>query len=331
MSLISKMVQRVLLIVVILTLLAACGPTGVQQSELREIRLPMGFIPNIQYAPFYVAAERGYFEEEGISVDFDYSTETDGVALVGSGELELSLASGEQVLLAREQGAPVVYVFAWWQDFPVAVAALDDKGLESPEDLASMEVGIPGRFGASYIGLIALLRAGGLTVDDVQLDSIGFNQVEALATGQDDAVVVYANNEPIQLRAQGYEIDVLRVSDHVELASNGLITNERTIQENPELVQGMIQAVLKGVQDTIEDPEAAYQISTGYVEGLDEADKATQMQVLETSIQFWEAERLGFSEPEAWQNMQQVLLAMDLLSDPVEVEQAFTNQFIPGP
>lgn len=322
---------KALLFLIVLLTLAACGPTEPQQGELREIRLPMGFIPNVQYAPFYVADERGYFEDEGISIQFDYSSETDGVALVGSGELEFSLASGEQVLLAREQGAPVVYVFAWWQDFPVAVTAMEQQGLQSPEDLAGMEVGIPGRFGASYIGFISLLRAGGLSEDDVQLDSIGFNQVEALAAGQDDAVVVYANNEPIQLRAQGYEIDVLRVSEYVDLASNGVITNEQTIEENPELVEGMIRAVFQGVQDTIEDPEAAFRISMEYVEGLEEADRATQMQVLETSIEFWKAERLGFSEPEAWQNMQEVLLAMGLLADPIELEHAYTNQFLPSP
>ena len=322
---------KALLFLIVLLTLAACGPTEPQQGELREIRLPMGFIPNVQYAPFYVADERGYFEDEGISIQFDYSSETDGVALVGSGELDFSLASGEQVLLAREQGAPVVYVFAWWQDFPVAVTAMEQQGLQSPEDLAGMEVGIPGRFGASYIGFISLLRAGGLSEDDVQLDSIGFNQVEALAAGQDDAVVVYANNEPIQLRAQGYEIDVLRVSEYVDLASNGVITNEQTIEENPELVEGMIRAVFQGVRDTIEDPEAAFRISMEYVEGLEEADRATQMQVLETSIEFWKAERLGFSEPEAWQNMQEVLLAMGLLADPIELEHAYTNQFLPSP
>ncbi|NIO40024.1 MAG: ABC transporter substrate-binding protein, partial [Burkholderiales bacterium] len=65
------------------------------------------------------------------------------------------------------------------------------------------------------------LNAVGVAEADVTLDSIGFNQVAALAADQEDAVVGYINNEPVQLRAEGYSVDVLRVVDYVQLAANG--------------------------------------------------------------------------------------------------------------
>jgi NitT/TauT family transport system substrate-binding protein len=316
-------------------LLSACAgasteapqPTASQQS-LVQIRLPMGYIPNVQYAPLYVAAEKGYFQDAGLDVQFDYSMETDGVNLVGANNLQFSLASGEQVLLARDQGVPVVYVLAWWQDYPVAVAAKTTQNIRTPADLTGKKIGLPGLFGASYIGLRALLDAAGVKESDVTLDSIGFNQVEALLADQEQAVVIYANNEPVQLKGQGVDLDVIRVADYVNLASNGLITNETTIQNNPELVRRMTQAFLRGIAETMANPKEAFEICKKYVEGLDKADQAVQMEILKSSMAYWQADQPGFSKPEAWENMHKTLQGMGLLSQPLELEKAYTNDFI---
>jgi NitT/TauT family transport system substrate-binding protein len=316
--------------------LAACAssprePTEAPPAapqEIDHIRLPMGFIPNVQYAPFYVAVDKGYYRENGIEIEFDYSFETDGVTLVGADDLQFALVSGEQVLLARAQDLPVVYVLGWWQDYPVGVAAKTEQGIQSPADLKGKQIGLPGLFGANYIGLRALLNEAGLEEDDVTLDSIGFNQVEALATDQEQAVVIYANNEPIQLAALGYDIDLIQVSDFVQLASNGLITNEATIANQPDLVRRIIQATLRGLADTLADPDQAFEISKKYVENLDQADQEIQREVLEASIAFWKADQLGYTAPEAWENMQEILLDMGLLTQPLDLKQAYTNEFI---
>lgn len=310
----------------------ATQPAGEPQptaQPLTHIRLPMGYIPSVQYAPFYVAVDKGYYQREGIELEFDYSFETDGVALVGANQLQFAVVSGEQVPLARAQGLPVVYVMAWWQDYPVAIAAKTDANIKSPADLKGKKIGLPGLFGASYVGLRALMSSAGLTESDVTLDSIGFNQVESLVADREQAVVVYVNNEPIQLRARGYNIDVLNVADYVRLASNGLITNEATIAENPELVRAMIRALLRGVADTIAKPDEAYEISKKYVEGLGQTDEEIQREILATSIRLWKTDQPGFSKPDAWENMQKVLLEMGLLTQPLEIEKAYTNEFLP--
>jgi NitT/TauT family transport system substrate-binding protein len=325
--------RKLLIYLVLVLLLGAC--TGVPPSrntvepqDLTRIRLPMGYIPNVQFAPFYVANEKGYYRDAGIEIEFDYSFETDGVTLVGSNELQFAVVSGEQVLLARAQGLPIVYVMGWWQDYPVGVVAMVEEGIRSPEDLAGKKIGLPGPFGASYIGLRALLDEAGLEESDVTLDSIGFNQIEALVAGQDQAAVIYVNNEPIQLSAQGYEVDVIRVADYVKLASNGLITNEQTIAENPELVRRLVQATLHGVAVSLSDPEEAFEICKKYVENLTQADESVQKQILAASMDFWRAQELGTSDLQSWENMQDVLLSMGLLAGPLDLNAAFTNDFV---
>jgi NitT/TauT family transport system substrate-binding protein len=291
----------------------------------------MGYIPSVQFAPFYVAVERGYYAQEGLKIDFDYRSETDGVALVGANELPFALVSAEQVPLARAQGLPVVYVMAWWHDFPVAIASSSQSGIQKPADLKGKKIGIPGLYGASYVGLRALLNAVGINESDVTLDSIGYNQVEALVAGREDAVVVYANNEPIQLKAQGYSANIIPVKDYVDLVSNGLISNEETIAKNPDLVQRFVRATLHGLQDTINRPSEAFEISRKYVEGLAQADQTAQWEVLTTSIDYWRTKQLGVSDPTAWKNMQTVLVDMGLLKAPLDLEKAFTNQFVLKP
>ncbi len=313
-------------------LFAGCQPATPAPTETPQtvkVRFPVGYIPNVQFAPLYVAMEKGYYQQEGIELDIDYSFETDAVALVGANELQFATVSGEQVLLGRGQGLPIVYVLTWYQKYPVGVAALKEKNIHQPSDLRGKRIGLPGLFGASYIGLIALLQAGGLKESDVTLDSIGFTQVETLIAGREDAVVVYVANEPNQLNAKGYPVDVLLTADYLPLVSNGIITNEKTIRENPDLVRRMVRATWRGIADAAANPDAAFEISKKYVENLAQADQAVQKQVLSSSIELWGVEKKGKSDPQSWKNMHDILLEMNLLKQPLDVSQAYTNEFLP--
>lgn len=324
------MLKKLVLLMLGLTLgLSACGSSQVKNEALTHIRLPMGYIANIQYAPFYAAIEKGYFKDAGIEIEFDYSFETDGVKLVGVGELPFAVVSGEQVLLARAQDVPVTYVAAWYQQYPISVVAKSDVNISKVEDLKGKTIGLPGLFGANYVGLRALLFSAGLTESDVTLEEIGFNQVELMAAGKQDIIVGYAANEPIQLKAQGIDVTELRVADSVQLASNGLLASEKVIAENPELVKSFVGVFLKGLQYTIGNPDDAYALSETYIPNFADLDEKVQKDILNTSIEQWQADRLGYSDPQAWENMQNVLLEMGLIADKMDLSKAFTNEFIP--
>ena len=324
----KRVVVWLLIGAVILTGCAnAAAPAG---KATTKIRLPMGYIPSVQYAPFYIAVDKGYFAEEGIELEFDYRFETDGMKLVGAGELPFAVVSGEQVPLARAKGLPVVYVMNWWKKFAVAVASFADKNITTPADLAGKVVGLPGFFGASYIGWRGLLDKAGLTEADVKTQDIGFTQASALQQGKVDAAVVYLNNEPVVLRAAGQDVNVILVSDYVALVANGIVTNETTIKENPQLVKGFVRALLRGLKDSVADPELAFNTSKKFVEGLDgDPEKAAiQRQVLTETLKMWQTPDPGRSDPAAWDETQQVLINMGLLTEKIPSEQLYTNQFV---
>lgn len=313
------------LIVLMLLGLAGCTAESTETAELMSVRLPMGYVTDPQFAPFYVAAEKGYFADAGFAVEFDYGFETDGVALVGANELPFAIVSGEQVLLARAQDVPVVYVLEWYQKYPIAVVSKAEANIVTPQDLDGRSVGLPGFFGASYVGYLGLLSAVGLAPEDVNASDIGFNQVEALLSDQVEAVVGYANNEPVQLAAQNVPSNVIQVSDYIDMVANGLITNETTIAENPEMVQRFVGAVLHGLADTLADPDAAFEVSKLYVEGLEDGRKP----VLEASLPLWQAPTLGLSDLASWQNTQDILRQAGLMDAPLaDLTAVFSNDFV---
>ena len=99
--------------------------------------------------------------------------------------------------------------------------------------------------------------------------------------------------------------------------------------QNPDLVRGMAEAFLKGLRDTIANPDEAYEISKKYVDNLAQADEAVQKQVLAASIALWQSETPGWSDPTGWQNMNALLAQMGLIQQPVELGPAFSNDFLP--
>ncbi len=298
-----------------------------------RVTLFMSYIPSVQFAPVYVAAERGYFADEGISIAFENSlNEADGVERIANNDLQFGLVSGEQVVLARAQERPMVYVFEWYHRFPVGIVSPADAGIAAPEDLAGRVVGVPGPQGASYIGLRALLAAGDLTEDDLdELRSIGFSAPENVCVGEVEAAVVYIVNEPLTIEADCFPVNVIEVSDYVQLVSNGLVTNEQTIRDKPDLVRGMVRAIQRGIADTIADPDAAFEIAMPeYVPDLPDDQYATQRQVLYNSVALWESDDLGRTNPDAWVATEQILLGTGLLTAPLDdLAASYDMQFLP--
>jgi NitT/TauT family transport system substrate-binding protein len=318
--------KLLVLLLVGLIILTGYGCTAAQHPTT-PITLPMGYVANVQFSPFYVAQEKGYFQDAGFEVTFDYRWETDGIQLVAAGELPFTIASGDQVIQARIMGLPVKAIAAWYQKYPVAIISQENVPLNTPEDLRNLSIGIPETFGASYIGLRALLSIGHLTEDDIELQPIGYTQLALLTAGKIDAAVVYANNEPVILQQQGYNYNIMYVSDYADIVSAVLVSNDTYISENPESTADFVKAFQKGLSDVLHDPAAAFNTSLNYVEGLEE-NAETQREVLQASLMIWEAPNLGIMHAESWDLAQKVMRDAGLIDTELPVTDYFTNEFV---
>lgn len=310
-------------------LLASCGQvvSGTANSStptsLKKVSIGLGYIPDIQFAPFYVAQTQGYYRNAGLDVTFHHGIVNDLIGSMVLGRDNLVFASGDEELVARSKGLKVIDVSTIFQKYPVSLIVPAESTIRTLADLKGHTIGEPAPYGATHIGLLALLYQAHLTPADVHIKSIGFTQVAAMIGHHVDAVMGYSNNEPLQLRKQGFAVRTFDVSDYQPLVSNGIITTESTFQSQPQLVQSFVQATLKGLRDVIANPSLAVQISKSYIPGLN-VDQA--MSVLQATIPIYRGNgRLGYNDSGIWQSMEQFLVAQNIIPSGQDFSQVYTN------
>ena len=349
---------RRMAIILLSALLAACGtstpassptpstssgqgtapeaPTAAATQSLREITVAMPYIPNVQFAQFYLADKKGYYAAEGLKIKFDYNFETDVIQRIAQGTVQFGMASGDSILLARAQGLPVVTVATSNQRFPTVFFSKADANIKTPADLKGKSVGIPGHFGASYIGLLAMLYANKIKESELNIQDIGFAQVAALTEGKVQVASGYGNNEPVQLDQQGIKVNVIKVADFYPLASDGIVTSEAQIKDQAAIVHGFVRATLKGMQDVISNPDEGFQAALDVIPELKSADAKTQdlqRKVLQATLPYWQSDLTkqqgpGFSDIKSWEATHTFLRDSGLLKSDVDLSKAFTNDFI---
>lgn len=328
----AALLRMVLVAVIALTLVACGSDADAGSKDQKKITIGLSYVPNIQFAPFYVADAKGYFKDEGLELTLRHHTVGEDVfgALV-AGQEDVMFAAGDETLMARSRDVDLVYVAQVWNKYPVALIAPADSGIESVADLKGRTVGIPGKYGATYIGLLALLESAGLTEDDVDIQGIGFTQVAALLDGKVDAVMGYMNNEPVQFEKAGLDVRTIPVNDVQPLISNGLVVLQETLDKDPDMVRAVIAATLKGVQFVLDNPDETVTISKDYVPGLEDPENAADaLAVLQATIPLWQPQgTMGESDPAAWQSMAAFLESIDQLGGPVDADETFTNEYLP--
>jgi len=317
------------LLLVLTLILGACGSattTGASTSSpgsLQNVSIGLGYIPDIQFAPFYVAQSKGYYKAAGLNVTLQNGIVNDVIGSMVLGHATFAFATGDEALVARSKNLNVVDVATIYQKYPVSLIVPANSPIHTLADLKGHSIGEPGPYGATHIGLLAFLSYAHLTLSDVNVKEIGFNQVAALLGHKVDAVMGYSNNEPLQLEAHNFPVRTFDISNYQPLVSNGIITTTQIWQSSPQMVNNFVQATIKGVQYTIAHPQEAVQISANYIPGLNTTQALT---VLNATIPIWQSHNpFGYNDPATWQSMAQFLVAQKIIPSAQNLTAAYTN------
>lgn len=295
------------------------------QGTARPVTIGLGYVPNVQFTPFYAADRLGYYRAEGVDVKFQHGYVSELMPLLLQGKLDFIVGDPEDAIFARNQGAPVRYVMAMYQKAPVTV--FSTQPLRSAADLRGKTLGIPGTFGSSYAATRALLDAAGLREGrDVQLATIGFTQLDAVRAGRVDAAVGYVNNEVVQLRNAGQKVYTLDVAAAYPMVGAGIITLDKTL--TGDLARRVVRASQRGLKFTVADPARAFKVAQPvFGTGGGTPDILRASTPLMQSA-YTRANGLGASDPAAWTKAVAALVKQGSLPAGTRANTFYTNSLV---
>jgi len=237
----------------------------------KKVRLAIGYIPHVQFAPLYVGIAKGFYREQGIDLKLNFGFEYDVFSLLAAGRIDVGLTDSDQLILAGAKDVGLKAICQYYQRYPVAIVARADA-VRTPSDLRGKIIGTPDLSGASWIGLRIFLNTYGLT-GAVTVQKIGYTQEAALRSGRVDAVVCFSNNEPIVLRAENVSIREWDVTGISDMVSASFISSKAIIASRRDVIASFVTATRAAMAWTVDHREEALRISLEAIGNIEPRDE----------------------------------------------------------
>jgi ABC-type nitrate/sulfonate/bicarbonate transport system substrate-binding protein len=298
---------------------AGCGGDGAEPGAPKGATLVLDFVPNAVHGGIYAALSRGYYEDEGVALKVQPPGEsTDAPKLLGAGKVEFAILDIHDLGIARERGIDLVGVMPLAQRPLAAVLARADGPVHRPKEMEGHEVGVTGLPSDEAV-VDSEVEADGGDPAAVKRVTIGFNAVGSLAAGKVDAATGFWNAEGVALRRQGVPLRIFKVNQfgappYPELI---LTTSEKTLEDDPELVEAVVAATRRGYEFAEKNPDAALDDLLAANPELERAEQQAQLKVLLPILRPAPFDQAVLKAWAAWD------LKHGLLEAPLDVEQAF--------
>ena len=313
----------------------SAAPSGAEPSVTpTRLVVGLGYIPSVQFAQFYLAQQKGYYAQGGLTIEFQNKIDADLIPLVGKGTIDIGIGDGTSVIPAASNGIPVEYVATIYGKFPNVVFAKASSGIRTAADLKGKKIGTPGRYGSGWIMLQALLGSADLSTDDVQIvEYPDFTQRAAVEQGAVDAATGFANNEPVQLELDGQKASILTIDAITPLPGPGLVVGKSTLDAKHDAVTAFVAVTLRAMEEIKADPKVGLDAAIAAVPELASA-RDTQAAILDATIATWagpvqDAHHLGAIDRDGWTKSIAYLGTLGLVKNPVTTDDVVREDLLP--
>ena len=331
----KKKVYALLLAVVMVFAMTACGNNESKNSEsdLEKVTFVLDWTTNTNHTGFYVAQEKGYFEEAGLEVEIVQPPEDGAAVLVASGKAEFGISFQDSMAaaLAGEDALPITAVASVIQHNTSGIISRAGEGMDRPK-------GMEGHTYATWNGAIELatleevVKADGGDFSKVELiPSTVTDEVSALKTNSVDSIWIFYAWAGVKTELEGLDTDYFEFADIdpvFDYYTPVIISGNDFLKKNPDTAKAFMEAVSKGYQFAMENPEEAAEILCKYAPELDQELVEASQKYLAEEYQA-EAPYWGYIDAERWNHFYQWVNDNELTEEEVPLDTGFTNDFLP--
>lgn len=297
-----------------------------EKKDLREVNVVLDWYPNAIHTFLYTAIERGYYEEEGLDVQIRFpANANDALSMVAAGKAEIGMYYQQDLIQAvANQKASIRSIGAIVQSPLNIILSLKDKNITSPKDMVGKTIGYGGTILSESL-VKCMMEYVGADASDVNLVDVGFDLMSSMTTGNVDATIgCLVNHEVPQMEEEGFELNYFPVSGYgiPNYYEEVFLTNNKLLEEEPEVVEGFLRASKKGFDDFKADPDGCLAILMNnqneanfpLTQSVEEQSCKTLLPLMETDS----AEFLSQTE-ECWQENIDWMLENGLIDKAVDV------------
>ena len=318
--------------------LSACsGENNASKSgegdKLKKITLVLDYTPNTNHTGIYLAKEKGYYKDQGIDLEIIQPSDSDSATLVASDKAQFGVSYQEDVTyaLTREKDPlPVKAIATIIQHNTSGFAAPVEKNIKTAKDFEGKTYGGWGSPSEEAIIKLAMEKQGA-----------DFSKLKRVDIGQDDYFTATKKNidfawvfdawTGVEARLKNIKLDYIPIKDidpALDYYTPILITSNKTIKENPDLVKKFMAATSKGYEEAIKDPSGAADILSKAVPELDKNLVKASQEYL-AKLYKDDAQKWGQMKAEVWKNYAKFMQDNGLIKKALNVDEAFTNEFLP--
>jgi NitT/TauT family transport system substrate-binding protein len=305
-------------------------PSVAQTAEKLTIRFTWKL--KGEYAPLFVALDKGYYKAEGLDVELAEGSGAQTVLkLLAAGTEKFGYGPAVSAATAISQGLPVKVVALYQTEAPMGVISFPDVPLTTPKDLEGKRLAIS--VGETFSDMLTPF----CRVNNVDMSKIQQIQMETsvrsaqFLTRKIDVMSAYLSNELPQLsKRANVKFNVLRVSDFgLRLVGASLFVGNAYAEQNPQTVKKLIAATSRGYRDAMADPKGAARIMNKYMKVPEQPDVLEQqVEATTVSTNAPKGKPIGWQEAADWQATLSLLKETGGIAELKPLEVYYTNAFL---